>query len=495
MSPLVCTLLYAVVCTTAAEEGHGHEAHAWEWAGAVKLEAAETYIWTAARNANMVYADPTWQVYFTSATTSDSEGIESAEETAETGFNTTATLAPPGHTLTPGTLWTLQMDQESFMTQWKLAPAATSPYIIFSQHMPSEFEGKLHFLKSDHGTDIETDATEPAAAAVAAPGPTDHGNEYMGEAVIAAILVNLCTFIGIFTAAPKLDEWIKPTYAAVFASGALITISSCLIFPEAVHHMGSLDESVGNGVFGAFLVLGFVLSLSIEWLSSTPADSTVIPAPRLEQNTAVASANLEEELGSGDAEKADEKASPKTPETQAMQPVVKSVLVGDFLHNFGDGIAIAAAFMGCGPALGWTVTAGAVAHELSQELSDFLILTKVAGLSRCKALTLNALSGLSCVIGLLVTYATKPSNPAIGAMLAFSGGTYLYLATIPIWPRVLQETQNKGASNTIAKHAFVFVLGCVAIGLVLLNHTHCVPPPPAGAPPAAEGDAHAGHGH
>ena len=467
MSPLACTLLYVVVCTTTAEEGHG--AHAWEWAGAVKLEAAETYIWTAARNANMVYADPTWQVYFTSATTSDSEGIESAEEAAETGFNTTATLAPPGHTLTPGTLWTLQMDQESFMTQWKLAPAATSPYILFSQHMPSEFEGKLHFLKSDHGTDIETDATEPAAAAVATPGPTDHGNEYMGEAVVAAILVNLCTFIGIFTAAPKLDEWIKPTYAAVFASGALITISSCLIFPEAVHHMGSLDESVGNGVFGAFLVLGFVLSLSIEWLSSSPADSTVLPAPRLEQNTAVASANLEEELGGGDAEKADEKAPPKTPETQAMQPVVKSVLVGDFLHNFGDGIAIAAAFMGCGPTLGWTLTAGAVAHELSQELSDFLILTNSAqgGLKVPLALLLNFVSGTGVLWGTVLIFSVSIDDAAVGMLLAFGGGVYLQVGAAECMPRVYEGVQS-AAERVFCLAAFC--AGTVAIGLVLLDH-------------------------
>ena len=74
-----------------------------------------------------------------------------------------------------------------------------------------------------------------------------------------------------------------------------------------------------------------------------------------------------------------------------------SVLVGDSIHNFCDGVIIAAAFLADtrpGP-----VTALAViAHEIPQEVGDYVVLLN-AGFSRARALLYNALSGLAAVAG------------------------------------------------------------------------------------------------
>jgi zinc transporter ZupT len=85
-------------------------------------------------------------------------------------------------------------------------------------------------------------------------------------------------------------------------------------------------------------------------------------------------------------------------------PVAWSVLIGDLLHNFVDGIAIGVAFRSCGPDFGWVVASGAAAHEVTQELADFIVLITRGRMSVGAALGLNLLSALSCVLGVLRIY-------------------------------------------------------------------------------------------
>ncbi len=69
-----------------------------------------------------------------------------------------------------------------------------------------------------------------------------------------------------------------------------------------------------------------------------------------------------------------------------------SVLVGDSVHNFCDGVIIATAFL-ADPALGLVTALAIMAHEIPQEAGDYIVLLN-AGFSRRKALYYNALSGL-----------------------------------------------------------------------------------------------------
>ncbi len=79
-----------------------------------------------------------------------------------------------------------------------------------------------------------------------------------------------------------------------------------------------------------------------------------------------------------------------------------SVLVGDAIHNFCDGVIIAAAFL-VDTRLGVVTALAIVAHEVPQEAGDFIVLLN-AGFSRRKALLFNALSGLAAVAGGVVGY-------------------------------------------------------------------------------------------
>mmetsp|Transcript_49936 Transcript_49936/g.117638 ORF Transcript_49936/g.117638 Transcript_49936/m.117638 type:complete len:169 (+) Transcript_49936:2-508(+) len=168
--------------------------------------------------------------------------------------------------------------------------------------------------------------------------------------------------------------------------------------------------------------------------------------------------------------------------------MVFNIVLGDFCHNFFDGVAIAIAFKVCGTELGWTVTASAVVHELPQEISDFVLLTK-AGLPAWKALCFNWLSSLSSVLGAIIVIPLSQGadlDLSMGLLLGIGAGFLLYIA-IDLIPGIV-------AINNIRQARWCwlsFSIGAVAMGLMLLNHVHCHCE--AGA--HSGDDAHAGHSH
>lgn len=200
-----------------------------------------------------------------------------------------------------------------------------------------------------------------------------------------------------------------------------------------------------------------------------------------------AAATADGEAGEGntmitDVEKADVEPS-KENYCCGLHPISWSILIGDALHNITDGIAIATAFKTCGVGQGWFVTMGAVSHELSQELSDYILLTTKGGLKPWKALTLNFLSGLTAVIAGCVTYSVETSAPAEGFLLAFSSGTYIWIAASESFPPLVEPKNCKDFILTIT----MFSLGWLAMGLVMISHEHCTP--------IDGSDPHAGHNH
>ena len=102
------------------------------------------------------------------------------------------------------------------------------------------------------------------------------------------------------------------------------------------------------------------------------------------------------------------------------------MLLGDSIHNFCDGIIIAAAFL-TDVRLGWVTSLAIVAHEIPQEVGDYIVLLN-AGLSRGKALLYNALSGLSAVVGgvvgLVSSLGVTVLSPAVWeAVLKYPAGS------------------------------------------------------------------------
>ena len=83
-------------------------------------------------------------------------------------------------------------------------------------------------------------------------------------------------------------------------------------------------------------------------------------------------------------------------------PTTSLVIVGDTLHNFIDGVAIASGFL-VSPSTGIVVTLAVAAHEIPQEIGDFgLLLHK--GMDRAKVVWVNVLSALATTVAAVIFF-------------------------------------------------------------------------------------------
>jgi zinc and cadmium transporter len=112
-------------------------------------------------------------------------------------------------------------------------------------------------------------------------------------------------------------------------------------------------------------------------------------------------------------------------------------LFGDGLHNFIDGMIIAASFFVSIP-LGTATTIAVISHEVPQEIGDFGILV-YGGISKNKALVYNFLTAITAIAGATFTYAFYEFIPKMAYLLAFAAGSFIYIATTDLIPEMRKE--------------------------------------------------------
>ena len=126
-----------------------------------------------------------------------------------------------------------------------------------------------------------------------------------------------------------------------------------------------------------------------------------------------------------------------------------SVLVGDSIHNFCDGIIIAAAFL-ADTQLGIVTSLAIIAHEIPQEVGDYIVLLN-AGFSRAKALFYNAVSGLSAVLGGFVGYVVVgPWEALFPYLLVIASSSFVYVAVADLIPQLQQRMSLKDTAAQLA---------------------------------------------
>ena len=134
------------------------------------------------------------------------------------------------------------------------------------------------------------------------------------------------------------------------------------------------------------------------------------------------------------------------------------IVVGDAFHNFTDGVIIAGAFL-ADVRLGVVTAVAIIAHEIPQEIGDFLELLH-SGFERRQALAMNALSGLATVAGALIAYfAISHVSVWIPDILAIAAASMIYVAVADLIPGLQRRT---APAETLLQVAFI-ALGIASI--------------------------------
>lgn len=143
-----------------------------------------------------------------------------------------------------------------------------------------------------------------------------------------------------------------------------------------------------------------------------------------------------------------------------VDPTVSFIVIGDTVHNFIDGAAIAAAFLISVPT-GIVTTLAVATHEIPQEIGDFgLMLSK--GLRRRQAILVNVVSALATTVAAIIFYQLGQNNEVLlTALLGVTAGFFIYIATSDIIPSI-HESKNKRVLNI---KSLLLVMGIAAVSI------------------------------
>lgn len=221
-------------------------------------------------------------------------------------------------------------------------------------------------------------------------------------------------------------------FLAAFAAGALLGSAFLDLLPEAFHELELTGGVDGEGTIFLFALFGilvfFFLERAIHWFHHHHREHEDIEA----------------------------------------RPTVPLVMFGDTIHNFIDGVAIAATFM-VDIQLGIVTTLAVAAHEIPQEIGDFGILLH-AGLKRGKILWFNLFSALAAVVGAVLTYilGAELLAPYLPILLALTAGFFIYIAGSDLLPHI--HKNNKKGFAVIESGLLLLGVALIYAAVSFLHH-------------------------
>jgi zinc and cadmium transporter len=140
------------------------------------------------------------------------------------------------------------------------------------------------------------------------------------------------------------------------------------------------------------------------------------------------------------------------------------IIIGDGIHNFVDGVLIAAAFL-TDVKLGIVTSLAVAAHEIPQEVGDFAILLQ-SGYSKSKALFYNVLASFTTVVGgTLAYFSLEDLHDILPFFLALASSSFIYIAVADLIPSLHKKTDIKTSI-----HQIVLILA----GVLIISTLHGV---------------------
>jgi zinc transporter ZupT len=430
------------------------------------------------------YVDPTVDIAVIPVSESSRTALWEAADAGNHALEHNCTVVQKGGILTTDehNCYRLVLDDSWYQSVYMINTTGDEHVAIFAQHFLTEFGEDAEMLITMEGYMEEPEFRTSDVI--------DEESKPWGQAIGAAFVVQLTTLSGIvllFPAVQKAREMNMDLFNCViysFAAGAILAAAFFFILFEATHLVGVgwSEESDVTWRWGTMALAGFLLPSFMELLMGNVLSG--IYGTDGEMHTHHDSSAKTALMGQSQ----DAQSSPKSslcPQSQVR--VISGVVVGDGIHVLVDGLLIGFAFKACGLTSGWSIAMASVAHEVAQEIGDFCVLTGPGGCSIRAALIWNFVSGLAVFVGVIIALAMDVPDEDTGLILAFGGGTYIAIGATECMPRVLElaTTNSRRVSSLLA-----FIVGAVALGLVLLDHEHCVPDSVL----AANGGGH-GHAH
>lgn len=251
--------------------------------------------------------------------------------------------------------------------------------------------------------------------------------------LLATVLVSLASFIGVFMLSLKEKTLDRVLFVLVsFSAGGILGAAYLSLLPEALE---TLETGADISVVLLCITVGFVgfffLERFIYWYHGHIH-------------------------GHEPASEVDPRATVKE--------FIYLNLIGDAIHNFIDGMVIAASFF-LDVSLGFVITISAFFHEIPQEIGDFGVLV-YGGLARSKALLFNFFAAVMAVFGaLLSSFFLAQMQNFSGFLIAFATGSFIYLAASELIPEIQKE---KNFWKSLAQFIlFIFGIALIwAVGVI-----------------------------
>lgn len=227
--------------------------------------------------------------------------------------------------------------------------------------------------------------------------------------LISVVGISLVSLIGIFTLSFNERFLRRILFILVaIATGALFGDAFLHLIPEAIEEIGNV-EHVFLAVIAGILTF-FTLEKILQWNHAHHhrCDDGVC-----------------------------------TPETRR-KPLGTLILFSDGLHNFIDGIIIAASFL-VSIEVGIASTIAILIHEIPQEIGDFGVLIH-SGFTKAQALFVNFLSASAAIVGALFTLIfSEITGTFLTWVIPFAAGIFIYIAGSDLVPELHKRTKIKSA--------------------------------------------------
>ncbi|KAK6182471.1 hypothetical protein SNE40_010156 [Patella caerulea] len=249
--------------------------------------------------------------------------------------------------------------------------------------------------------------------------------ERYGYGTAANVIITLCSVFGAILF-PCTKDKCYAYFMATFMGLAVGTLASDAILhliPEAfgVHKHDGHDHGSDEVVVEPFVWYGFAMIGGIYIFYLLESIFTMLAPGHTAVGMELQDKDIQAIAGTGEPEK-------------KLHHLALMIIIGDAIHNFADGLAIAAAFTQ-GVTEGVSVSIAVFCHELPHELGDFAVLLK-SGMTFKNAIFWNVLSSLTAFIGLYVGLSIAEDDVARQWIFAVTAGMFLYISLVDILPQL-----------------------------------------------------------